>query len=1032
MKESENSEILENSEKIDTNNIKDIKDLSETSFDENFKYDYQFGEESDFEIVDHELNSYGLSKNEDGVYQIEETYVNKKYVTDYVWMALMKISEKYGANRDNNQLPLFEVVDKRNTCIVLLNGRMNALADSGRKNMKEYQECAFLRKALANGWTPTDIFLLSQLYELVDKTTVGNDRKMGLNILHFLSEIQLQTVEERLTVLRDIADFSKTIHNREEKIKFERLLNASLNINPLPTEYATDENFAEFFKKNGYLNPNQQMRHGSPSENYLDLLSSATMYMGLSDNKKQRVRGKKDYVMSKLKEDEMEHFNITTGHTHNHITKSNRNALKEVFGDEIYDDIDEMHRGDVNDRTVKIYHSLGNKYLQKGEEVLEIDFAGSGFKEARREYNGQHGKKFSDGTRNTQDAITMQYGDLVLKPGSKKTYSHLRAKNTYVDLKNGKKMTKTRYSIAGPTPDLIFKPGALNVGEYSIENTRVYGKNFAAKFLTPLFQKAANELKTAEDMKDIHIHVTGHSRGAVASSESVKLMNKWVEEYENTHPECKGYSDRVKYKQILRDPVPGIFTKWFHGSVDLRSVKNLDTTLFCSMAQEHYDINFPLQNVRGAQRIIIGTTDHGMELGSTDSSQVLQKGDGKAHLAGFYDSETGEYFRGSGLTEIPDGVYIADDNYNLIRITSYSQLAKVIDAVYAGNSKQGRVDTIHKMVRNWFLDNELKMSFVDEDAYENAKIKNQDVVDKIMVHNNSRLDNIKAAINDLNEYKNQMIQSEEELIAHNNRIIKACREYMKKTSIPTSRTDSTYRMDMVSDLLSFCMRENNQYKAELAKIKGEPENELDAKIRKQRQRMEAKPGALDRKLENEMKRIERDESVVRMINQTVKFCEDTVGALKETRKNKNPSSAYKAYMDVIKEGEQLGADNISVLQFKKFLKKLKKVAYNYSDGHTMFGDPSSTDGQTRVKWADDAVKFATSTLKNVNKVSRYMADRDVPVGKVIQERKEKAESLKSKGAGINNNEDLNKSTEIITTAPKKVTKKEEKKSVIRK
>ena len=73
---------------------------------------------------------------------------------------------------------------------------------------------------------------------------MGNDKKMGLNILHFISEIQLQTVGDRLTVLRDITDFSATIHNREERIKFEGLLNASLNINPLPTEYATDENFA--------------------------------------------------------------------------------------------------------------------------------------------------------------------------------------------------------------------------------------------------------------------------------------------------------------------------------------------------------------------------------------------------------------------------------------------------------------------------------------------------------------------------------------------------------------------------------------------------------------------------------------------------------------------------------------------------------------------------------------------------------------------------------------------------------------------
>ncbi len=45
------------------------------------------------------------------------------------------------------------------------------------------------------------------------------------------------------------------------------------------------------------------------------------------------------------------------------------------------------------------------------------------------------------------------------------------------------------YTIAGSTPDMWFKPGLLNWGENSIENTREYGKNFAARFLTDIFKK---------------------------------------------------------------------------------------------------------------------------------------------------------------------------------------------------------------------------------------------------------------------------------------------------------------------------------------------------------------------------------------------------------------------------------------------------------------------------------------------------------------------------------------------------------------
>ncbi len=967
------------------------------------EYEDVNGQENDpdYLVFDTNLNSYGLKKDSDGVYIVDETYNQNKLIADYIWAVLKKVGESYEEDRNKGKLPLFEVMSTKSNLMSVINGRLNCLSDTGRKDNPEYKECVFLKTALAGGWLPSDIELLSELYERVFYMKSGDMKQEGINLINRIMKNPVQTVEERYNILIDLSSWSGKFREQGNDAISESLdkhINNSLKIDIQAAEFASDENFTSYFKSEGYLNPNQQMTHGKPADNYMELVNNATLYHNLSEEEKNNIRGKKDYVMAKLSPEEMERFNITKGHTHNKITKSNRKALKEVFGEEIYDDIDEMHRGSEEDRTVTIHHSLGNKYLQKGEEVMELDFAGSGFKEARREYNGHHGKTFSDGFHSENNNILSQFGPLVKKPGSDEYFSHLRAKKTKFDMPDGTKMVKTRYSIAGPTPDLWWKPGLLNWGEYSIENTREYGRNFATGFLTPLFEKALKENKTPKEMKDIHINITGHSRGAVSASESVKMMDKWVREYEESHPECRGYGDKVKYKMILRDPVPGIFTKWLHRSVDLRKVKNLDTTLFCSMAQEHYDFNFPLHNVRGAQRIIIGTTDHGMELGSTDSSQMLTRGDGKAHLAGFYDSETGEYFRGSGLTEIPDGVYIADDNYNLIRITSYSQLGKVIDAVYAGKSKQGRVETIHKMVRNWFLDNELKMSFVDDKAREEARENNDKVIDKILKKKNSRLERIQAVLTE--NLRKKAVASPDELIKQNELVIKECREYMKNTRIPASAEDSIMRMNLVSDLLAYSMRENNYYKALIAQEKGEPENELDAKIRKQKLRMEKKEGALEHKIDNEAKRLQKENSILEYINQTSKLCRDTLKAMDKAGKveSQGGSGTYADVRKILVKGTKLGR-NTGISEFTDFLKDLEIAARDYKDFHSVMGGPHSKGGELRKAYAKEMKRFGSEVRKSVELKTIYMGDKNKPIGKAIEERKAGILEMQSKCAG---------------------------------
>ena len=235
----------------------------------------------------------------------------------------------------------------------------------------------------------------------------------------------------------------------------------------------------------------------------------------------------------------------------------------------------------------------------------------------------------------------------------------------------------------------------------------------------------------------------------------------------------------------------------------------MNATVHCSMAQEHGDFLYSLQYIKGAKRIIIGTTEH-MNFKGTDSTQTLLNGDRAMHGEGYYDAETGEMFRGSGLSQMPDGVYIEDERRNLVRISSYSQLGKVIDAVYDGKWKQKtRVKNIHKMVRDWFITNKLEMSFPDEEARKEEGIRYKNVTDRLLASRKKRIRPVQDAVKALRRLEEQRDTVDNQALkAAQEKVIKVCREYMGNTSILASG-DSAYRVNLVSDTLSYVMKENN-------------------------------------------------------------------------------------------------------------------------------------------------------------------------------------------------------------------------------
>lgn len=286
-----------------------------------------------------------------------------------------------------------------------------------------------------------------------------------------------------------------------------------------------------------------------------------------------------------------------------------------------------------------------------------------------------------------------------------------------------KSFQKLRYTIAGPTPGEYYGAGLFNLGEYSIENTKMYARRFAKEFLEPHFRAW---LSGSEEPHEIHISLEGHSRGAVAAGQAVKKIHGWISAYAEANPQLKPYLDRIKFDLRLYDPVPWAVTDWHLKSCKLRNILNLNTTVVCSMAQNHTDFLFPLQHVKGARKLILTTQDHFMDFPRKDVTQTESFADGKDHRLGYYDPETGEMYRGSGLSEMPDGIYISDEKNRVVRITSYSQLTRLFGSVYGAESPQRiRGKYIHHMVRDWFVEHDLEMSFPDKRTREAETIRNE-------------------------------------------------------------------------------------------------------------------------------------------------------------------------------------------------------------------------------------------------------------------------------------------------------------------
>lgn len=425
---------------------------------------------------------------------------------------------------------------------------------------------------------------------------------------------------------------------------------------------------------------------------------------------------------------------------------------------------------------IALHHSYGTRLLEAGEDVVEINCAGTSFELPRLDYRRSKGKDFdkADKTNILGESYAMPtYVELKPKLKKKKgvyfwnkikflnkyfkvaTVEQIKEYNKEVDEYNqkeikrvdrinaehkkaadegaidqiyGKEIKLDKYKAAKVRKkEKIHKNGAskvrysfagantFNTNKASIENTEMYILEVAKKSLIQKFQDWEQGISKP---KTVNLLLEGHSRGGVSAMLGAMRVKKWLE----TDPLAQQYQDYVKFDIQQYDPVPGNFLNGtgfeflFHHYKEKKEVnlrdekykseeyaplgKSANSTVVYTLRDNYESVlnAFAPQQITGANRLIFTVGTHSANMDYIDTSQ------GK-HTKANYKVQTGdgkvEAFRGSALREIPDGVYVADEMNNLIKLDSYEQFLNYQKNVVKESGKL-RWEVCQKAAKAWF------------------------------------------------------------------------------------------------------------------------------------------------------------------------------------------------------------------------------------------------------------------------------------------------------------------------------------------
>lgn len=943
----------------------------------------------------------------------------------------------------------FNPEEQRNRIIEILDKEKKSadyLAD-------EREEMHFISETLKRGWLVSDIEMLRDLYGVVARTRPGEDdfakqQKKGADVV--LSDLTsrdvhtvpgrsnaLKLIRSRISTVKDVSfppeyrGKTKQITTPSGKIKEikqharEYFMNQLEDKPMYPEEYPDDRNFNRYLDERFKVPDKKGLTFSeiSKEENrahILNVLKEQKSDMGsFVPNIKSKDQIERERTAS---QPEGLWRTKVIG-----VKKSASAAVSEVLGNEVYEDIDEKHFGRMN-RSIPLHKNNGTKNAKQGNDVIHMEFGGS---MANGEYLPH---KNLDAPR---DEKTMEpekaeriFGKKPLGPDGQ-PYEHVRHRSKTLTAENGKNVKKDRYIFPGMVAGgkILTLGGVANIGNYSIESARKHARFLMSKELKPKIDAWLAHKKDPEHNPDPMINPTmfdslGYSRGAATAGQAPKQVDSWITKYMKeqgaSNEQIKEFKEEaMKYQALFIDAVPGFGTYSHMKTCTLTDIPNMDAVVRCSFGINQPDWMFPMQQINGANKLIFSVHDHSSIYGANmEVDRDNSRGDNRLHRKPFFNAETGEMFQLRSLHDMPDGVYFEDEQMNIIRVNSYSQVGEMFKAVYGGSSPQAsREKGIHTMARDWFISHELQSSFPDEITHRMEQDKFIKRANKLLQNDAKRLKPVQDALNALNDlngkFNDKKLENGEKPSlkdlsdAHKN-LIENCRNYLKNTGMPP-RGDSAVKAGLVGDILSFSMREKNFFNKMI--LKNNPKlaekysynPEMDNKIKAYNDRLEQKPGYLERKVAAEEKRIESLKKIQVTMSKMKKFCKDALKTLDQTRVGKSNSDSYNSLYSMLKKGTEL-SPKTSMNEFAEFCKDLREEAKHYDITHDMLFGPLTKDGKTRLKQSRTAAAAAKFCLGQAEEVWKEMQgglnDRDLSVVDGMHLREKNVEYMKKKAVEL--------------------------------
>ncbi|MBR3538140.1 MAG: hypothetical protein IKN79_03605 [Eubacterium sp.] len=428
-----------------------------------------------------------------------------------------------------------------------------------------------------------------------------------------------------------------------------------------------------------------------------------------------------------------------------------RNAIIKNLGSDRYAAIDGLKLKKAEEpstQEIKLHHSAGTKLLAEGEDVIEFSVAGlkslqyrsqpsadEQLKESRVRWYNKNKFLTWTGLSKTKKEVERDNKEIREKKEKAKAERekvNRRIEKTYGDkyeeIVAGKKLNQLRKKEVvnqktGATKTRFLISAQKNKGKYSEENIEEYILELGKSVLKQKLDEADwGEDDAVAAFRPVNIVLQGHGSGAVAVGKGAMRIRKWVAD---NYPR---FLSKINFQMIQYDPR----SNEDDSELDLADEKlakkdprymplgeNANTTVVYSLK----NMSDAPRKVKYAKRIILTMADHSVKLEEKDESQ------GTTTRNTYFAEKEGkvEAFRATGLGELDEGIYIADDHNNLIRLKSLEEYDALQKSLMKGEKKKDSIKAVRSVVKDFFRANGEE---VTEEKKAKVKAKEEKPVDQ--------------------------------------------------------------------------------------------------------------------------------------------------------------------------------------------------------------------------------------------------------------------------------------------------------------